>query len=257
MLPARKRRSTLKSTAGRAPELHAIRYAHRLADFEPPTNSEHVRATLRGIRRTVGGAPARKAPVLAETARAMALSAPEGLKGLRDRALLPLGFAGAFRRSELVALDVADLEETDDGFKIVIRRSKTDQEGHGTTIAIVRGHHARPVKAVKAWLAACGISERLSTSGRLGDIAADLTRASWIMKKDPRKRARVKVEGCCHASNQFAAKSLRAGYRPEDYRQTLASPTKKPPASGARLEEENSEARLRKTGGPAPGMKGA
>jgi len=44
----------------------AIRYAHRLADFEPPTNSEKVRATLRGIRRTVGAAPARKAPVLAE-----------------------------------------------------------------------------------------------------------------------------------------------------------------------------------------------
>src|SRR6202049_3374207 len=90
----------------------AIRYAHRLADLEPPTNSERVRATLRGIRRSVGAAPARKAPVLAETARAMALSAPDSLKGLRDRALLLLGFAGAFRRSELVALDIADLEET-------------------------------------------------------------------------------------------------------------------------------------------------
>jgi site-specific recombinase XerD len=99
-----------------------------------------VRATLGGIRRTVGAAPARKAPVLAEAARAraMALSAPEGLKGLRDRALLLLGFAGAFRRSELVALDVADLKETEDGFKIIIRRSKTDQEGHGVTIAIAR-----------------------------------------------------------------------------------------------------------------------
>jgi integrase len=111
-------------------------YAHRFADLEPPTNSEHVRATLRGIRRTVGAASARKAPVLAEQARAMAFSAPEGLKGLRDCALLLLlGFAGAFRRSELVALDVADLEETEDGFKIIIRRSKTDQEGHGATIA--------------------------------------------------------------------------------------------------------------------------
>jgi integrase len=137
----------------------AIRYAHRLADLEPPTNSEHVRATLRGIRRTVGAAPARKAPVLAEAARAMALAAPEGLKGLRDRALLLLGFAGAFRRSELVALDVADLEETEDGFKIIIRRSKTDQEGHGATIAIARGMTTCPVKAVKAWLLAAGISE--------------------------------------------------------------------------------------------------
>src|SRR6202158_3903417 len=98
----------------------AIRYAHRLADVEPPTNSERVRATLRGIRRTLGAAPARKAPVLAEIARAMSISASDGLKGIRDRALLLLGFAGAFRRSELVALDVADLEETEDGFKIII-----------------------------------------------------------------------------------------------------------------------------------------
>jgi hypothetical protein len=77
----------------------------------------------------------------------MAQAAPDSLKGLRDRALLLLGFAGAFRRSELVALDVADLEETDDGYKVIIRRSKTDQEGHGATIAIVRGSAACPVKA--------------------------------------------------------------------------------------------------------------
>src|SRR5438046_2309566 len=69
----------------------------------------------------------RKAPVLAETTREMARIAPPGLKGLRDRALLLLGFAGAFRRSELVALDVADLEETEDGLRVTIRRSKTDQ----------------------------------------------------------------------------------------------------------------------------------
>jgi hypothetical protein len=117
------------------PPLRCHPLRHRLADLEPPTNSEHVRATLRGVRRAIGTAPARKAPVLAEQARAMALIAPESLKGLRDRALLLLGFAGAFRRSELVALNVADLEETEDGFKIVIRRSKTDQEGHGATIA--------------------------------------------------------------------------------------------------------------------------
>jgi hypothetical protein len=58
-------------------------------------NSEHVRATLRGIRRTVGAAPVHKAPILAEHACAMALSAPEGLKGTRDRALLLLGLVGA------------------------------------------------------------------------------------------------------------------------------------------------------------------
>ena len=104
----------------------------------------------------------------------MALSAPEGLQGTRDRALLLLGFAGAFRRSELVALDVADLvEETEDGFKITIRRSKTDQGGHGVTITIARGVTTCPVKAVKAWLLAAGNSEGplfrpVAKGGRLG-----------------------------------------------------------------------------------------
>lgn len=137
----------------------AIRYAHRLADLEPPTSSECVRATLRGIRRTLGAAPARKSPALAEMVRAMSLATRDSLKGLRDRALLLLGFAGAFRRSELVALDVADIEETDEGIRVTIRRSKTDQEGQGQTIAIVRGGATCPVKAIKAWLAAAQITK--------------------------------------------------------------------------------------------------
>src|SRR5262249_30542762 len=70
----------------------AIRHAHKLAGYEPPTNAEGVKATLRGIRRAIGAAPKRKAPALAEIAREMARAAPGGLKGLRDRALLLLGF---------------------------------------------------------------------------------------------------------------------------------------------------------------------
>src|SRR5712692_4494494 len=137
----------------------AIRYAHKLAGHEPPTNSEAVKATLRGIRRSIGAAPVRKAPAVAEIMRDMAHAAPTGIKGLRDRALLLLGFGGAFRRSELVALDVADLEETEDGLRVMIRRSKTDQEGIGTTIAIVRGGGSCPVRALRAWLDAAGITE--------------------------------------------------------------------------------------------------
>jgi hypothetical protein len=62
------------------------------------------------------------------------------MKGVRDRALLLLGFAGAFRRSELVALNVADLQFCDGGLRVTVRKSKTDQEGQGATIAIVRAH---------------------------------------------------------------------------------------------------------------------
>src|SRR4029078_12537558 len=100
-------------------------------EHEPPTNSEAVKATLRGIRRSPRTAKVRKTPLLAETTRIMAEAAPTNLKGLRDRALLLLGFAGAFRGSELVGLDIADLEEAEDGMRVTIRKSKTDQEGKG------------------------------------------------------------------------------------------------------------------------------
>jgi site-specific recombinase XerD len=143
------------STLGR--RVAAIRHAHKLAHVDTPTDSEAVKATLRGIRRTVGAAKVRKAPAVAVKVRAMVTLAPEGLAGLRDRALLLLGFAGAFRRSELVALDVADIAETETGLLVAILRSKTDQEGEGVTIAIARGDIACPAKALREWLDAAGI----------------------------------------------------------------------------------------------------
>jgi site-specific recombinase XerD len=107
------------STIGR--KLAAIRYAHKLAGFtEPPTNSELVKATLRGIRRTLGTAPDRKAPATADVLGAMLKLCPNTLIGARDRALLALGFAGALRRSELVALQVEDLTEVPDGLRVLI-----------------------------------------------------------------------------------------------------------------------------------------
>jgi integrase len=87
----------------------------------------------------------------------MVSGAGTGPKGLRDRALVLLGFAGAFRRSELVALDVSDLRETEAGLLVTIRRSKTDKEGQGRTVAIVRGSIACPVQAVRSWLDAAKI----------------------------------------------------------------------------------------------------
>jgi integrase len=68
-----------------------------------------------------------------------------------------LGFAGAFRRSELVAIDVSDLRETEAGLIVTIRRAKTDQEGQGRTVAIVRGSIACPVQCVCNWLNAARI----------------------------------------------------------------------------------------------------
>jgi integrase len=87
----------------------------------------------------------------------MVATAPDKLAGLRDRALLLVGFGGALRRSELVALDVADIAETETGLLVTIRGSKTDQERAGTTIAIARGDVACPAKALREWLDAARI----------------------------------------------------------------------------------------------------
>jgi site-specific recombinase XerD len=119
-------RKVKSSTIGR--RVAAIRYAHKLAGLGTPTDDERVKATVRGIRRTLGTAKSKKAPATAERLLAMAANTGAGLKGVRDRALLLLGFAGAFRRSELVALNVSDIEETRDGMKVTIRRNLSQRE---------------------------------------------------------------------------------------------------------------------------------
>jgi integrase len=143
------------STIGR--RVAAIRYAHKLAGLPLPTDDERVRATMRGIRRSLGAARAKKTPATVERILAMAPIASERLADIRDRALLLFGFASAMRRSELAAVDVEDIEETPDGLRVTIPGSKTDQEGHGHVIAIPRGLIACPVTALKAWLEAAGI----------------------------------------------------------------------------------------------------
>jgi integrase len=131
------------------------------------------------------------------------------LKDIRDRALLLVGFAGAFRRSELVGLDVEDLEEVDGGLKITIRKSKTDQEGLGSAIAIVRGSIACPVTALKAWLDAARITSgpvfrSVRKGGKnVGDRLSDHSAATIV-------KAHAKRVGLDPAL--FAGHSLRAGF---------------------------------------------
>ena len=90
----------------------------------------------------------------------MVATLPDNLLGLRDRALLLIGFAGAFRRSELVSLDVEDVEECAEGLRVTLRRSKTDQEGAGEVKGIPYGRKLEtcPVRALRAWLEAAGIT---------------------------------------------------------------------------------------------------
>lgn len=116
--------------------LNAIAEAHKAVGLESPTHHAMVMNTMKGIRRTKGTAPAQKAPALTDDIRAMVDATDVGIIGTRDRALILAGFAGAFRRSELVALDIEDCTFGKDGLTILLRRSKTDQDSAGRKIGI-------------------------------------------------------------------------------------------------------------------------
>jgi site-specific recombinase XerC len=100
--------------------------------------------------------------------------------GLRDRALLLVGFALALRRSELVAIRVEDLEPHRDGMLVTLNRSKTDQHGRGHTFPLAHSENPRayPVAALRAWITHAQLTEgpiarRLSRTGRvLGPLTA-------------------------------------------------------------------------------------
>lgn len=152
--------------------LCAIAAAHKVAGYPTPTADPDVRALLAGIRRAKGTRQKRKRPAVTDEVRAMVDALPPTLRGRRDRALLLLGFAGGFRRSELVALDVADVEETAAGLVVTIQRSKTDQEGAGREVGIPYGGRHCPVRALQTWLAAANITagplfRRFDRQGRL------------------------------------------------------------------------------------------
>ncbi len=191
--------------------ISAISQAHQTAGHDSPTKHPAVKAVWAGIRRTKGTAYEGKAPLLTTNIRDMIEALPDSLIGVRDRALLLIGYAGGLRRSEIVALDVGDIEVTDDGLVVTLRRSKTDQEGQGRKIGIPPGQHPPtcPVRALKAWLEISGITEGALFRGitrhshmsdaRLGDrgVSIVVKRAVKRIGLDP---------------DRFGAHSLRAGF---------------------------------------------
>lgn len=144
----------------------AIAAAHRAEEIPSPTDSLLVKKTLRGYRREHGTAPKKKDAATVEVIR-MLLAAVKGdsPRNIRDAALISLGFAGAFRRSELSALDISDLKWTirngEEVLLINVRRSKTDQEGEGMMKAVFPGKEevASPTSLVKRWLNCAAITE--------------------------------------------------------------------------------------------------
>jgi integrase len=206
------RASTLASgTIAR--RLTSITKAHQAAGFsDSPATTRHfvVGETLKGIRRTIGTAQQGKAPLLSTDIRRIIAARREDLLGLRDAALVLVGFAGGFRRSELADINICDLKFTVDGVVITVRKSKTDQEGAGREVGLPFGANPEtcPVRALRTWLAAAKITEGsvFRSVGRYGHVARRGLHKDSIGKllKRAAARAQLKVDA-------LGGHSLRAG----------------------------------------------
>lgn len=191
--------------------LSSISQAHQAAGHQSPTHEMQVRTVWAGIRRVRGTEQRQVAPAVVEDVKAMIDALPDSISGLRDRALLLVGFVGAFRRSELVSLNAEDFRATSEGVVITLHRSKTDQEGAGEEKALPYGANEAtcPVRALKAWLEGAGITAGpvFRSVNRHGGVGA--TRLSDRAVANIIKRA---AEGAGLDPALYSGHSLRAGF---------------------------------------------
>ncbi|HEX9952788.1 MAG TPA: site-specific integrase [Rubricoccaceae bacterium] len=174
--------------------LAAISQAHKLAGVESPAlrSREPLHSVWGGVLRALGTAPRKVAPALAADVVAMAQvcdgavqsamagdnDAPPGmaLRARRDKALLLLGFAAALRRSELAAVRAEHVSYTPEGLRLLIPRSKSDQQGAGQVVGVAYGDRAAtcPVRAVRSYLGAAGTA--LAEQGRPSPLSGPVFR---------------------------------------------------------------------------------
>ena len=205
------RAATLK-TSSLARRLTTINRAHQATGQRSPATMQNaiVSEVWKGIKRKKGTAQQGKRPLLTSDVRCIIAELPRDLQGVRDRALLLAGFAGGFRRSELTALRVEDLETAPDGLIVRLGRSKTDQEGQGRPVALPYGSDPQtcPVRAISAWLQQAGIAagplfRAIDRCGQVSEEALHADSVAYLVKRAA-KRAGLKTA-------EYAGHSLRAG----------------------------------------------
>lgn len=190
--------------------LASISKAHGALGVDDPTKSELVRATLRGVRRTLGVKQRQAQALLRADLFAVLDLLGDRKKDARDCAMILLGWACALRRSELVALDVEDIVFTSQGALVTIRKSKTDQDGAGREIAVPFGRTRHcPIAALKHWLEVAGIIEGPIFLGmdKHGNILSE--RLSGEAVTDVVK---TRVRNAGYDPSGFSAHSLRSGF---------------------------------------------
>jgi len=185
----------------------ALASLHKAKGYGSPCADPAVRALLRGAARLRSAPPKEARPLLLAELLA-GLPSGDGARARRDRALLLVGFAGGFRRSELAGLDWTDLEPHRAGLILRLRRSKTDQEGAGRMIGLPYGRpESCPVLALARWREVTGaelgpVWRSVDRWGHLGGPLSD--RAVWSLVREAARRAGLDAQG-------YSAHSLRAG----------------------------------------------
>lgn len=183
---------------------------HAMLNYPNPCKSAVVKATLRGLVRKHGLAQSQARPLLKEDLFAVLDKMGACARDNRDRALLLLGFAGGFRRSELVGLEVTDFDHARQGLIVTLRKSKTDQEGRGRKIGIPHGRTRHcPVAALESWITQAAIVSGpafrpISRHGHIADLPLTGDAVSTIIRR------RVAEAGFDPAG--YSGHSLRAGF---------------------------------------------
>jgi integrase len=201
------------SMATLARRLVSIRVTHVVRGLSDPTRSELVRLTFRGIRRKHGQPQCRVHALTHSDLSAIIPSLGQSAKDLRDAAILLIGFAGAFRRSELATIECQHIEISEPGAVIQIPRSKTDQDGRGRMIHIPRTPGPLcPVAALQRWMFNAGITEGpvfrpLMRNGKLGKGRISPGAIASIVKQ------RIGETG--RNPSCYSGHSLRAGFATE------------------------------------------
>ncbi len=190
--------------------LTSLAKAHRVLGVADPTQSEMVHSVLRGIRRRNSSLPGQAKPLMRDDLFMVLDALGSGPKADRDRALLLIGFAGGFRRSEIVGLDTTDIETVKQGVVITIRRSKTDQLGIGRKVGVpfARGRHCA-VAALEAWLTTATIKSGpifrpITRHGKVRAVRLSGEAVSLLVEK------RLAAIGI--APEHYSGHSLRAGF---------------------------------------------
>lgn len=189
--------------------LAAIRHHHVEGGYASPTEDVLVARALAGIRRTHGTKPRKKRPLTVAMLRDMVDVMPATPRGRRDKALLLLGFAGAFRRSEVAALEIRQLEWVHEGVKVHLDKSKGNQEGRAEVVPVLCGTDLCPVTALKDWIAAVRLIEgpifrKITKGGRLGFLS--------VNDRFVAKMVKWYLFRAGYDHEQFSAHSLRSGF---------------------------------------------